>query len=172
MQNNIEPTASQGQMMYLEQKMKLTNTFNGGVGWFYWIAALSLVNTIIYLVGGEWSFFVGLGVTQLIDGFAIAFGEEFGGTVAIVLKLIAFALDLGIAGLFVVIGFFSKKRATWVIILGMILYAIDALIFLIVFDVLSIGFHAFALFGIFTGLRALNQLNSLEEAQPQTAITT
>lgn len=43
----------------LEQRMK------SGANWFYWIAALSLVTSIISLAGGDWGFLVSLGVTQL-----------------------------------------------------------------------------------------------------------
>jgi hypothetical protein len=37
----------------------------GGANWFFWIAALSLVNSIISLYGGGWGFSIGLGFTQL-----------------------------------------------------------------------------------------------------------
>ena len=37
-------------------------------------------------------------------------------------------------------------------------HTLDALIFFLVNDFLSIGFHVFALFGIFSGLKASKQL--------------
>ena len=36
-----------------------------GAGWFFWIAALSLINSIILLSGGDRHFVVGLGVTSI-----------------------------------------------------------------------------------------------------------
>ncbi len=42
------------------------------------------------------------------------------------------------------------------------LYALDGLLFLIVEDFLSIGFHIFALYNIFVGLKALNKLKTAE----------
>jgi hypothetical protein len=43
-----------------------------------------------------------------------------------------------------------------------VLYALDGLLFFIVKDYLSIGFHAFVLFFIFGGLKAGNQLNQIQ----------
>ena len=51
--------------------------FHSGANWFYWIAGLSLVNTILLYTGSEWVFVVGLGVTQLIDGIAIEIARAF-----------------------------------------------------------------------------------------------
>src|SRR5690242_13420481 len=73
-----------------EQRMK------SGAHWFYWIAALSLLTSIISLVGGGWSFFVSLGVTQIIDGVANSLAARVGGSV----KVIALAFDLLAAGIF------------------------------------------------------------------------
>ena len=39
-----------------------------GANWFYWIAGLSVVNSLIFAFGGHTSFIAGLGLTQLIDG--------------------------------------------------------------------------------------------------------
>ena len=46
---------------------KYRSAFLSGANWFFWIAGLSLVNSLIILFSGEWSFIVGLGATQ-IDG--------------------------------------------------------------------------------------------------------
>ena len=35
-----------------------------GASWFYWIAGLSLVNSILSLTDSGWMFFFGLGITQ------------------------------------------------------------------------------------------------------------
>ena len=39
-----------------------------GAQWFFWVAALSVVNTLIGLSDSDWSFIIGLGITQMIDG--------------------------------------------------------------------------------------------------------
>ena len=141
----------------LEQKVKI------GANWFYWIAALSLINSILILTGMQWSFIVGLGATQMVDGIAQVTIEEHGASD--VLKYIAFAIDLVIAGVYVIMGVFANKRIKAIFIVGMIIYALDALIFLLVGDFLSIAFHGYVLYCLFNSLKALNELQSL---QPQT----
>ena len=44
----------------IEEKLRLENQFKSGAGWFFIIAGLSIVNSIIILSGGSWSFIVGL----------------------------------------------------------------------------------------------------------------
>jgi len=46
----------------------------------------------------------------------------------------------------------------------MILYALDGLLFLLAKDVLSIGFHLFALYMIYKGLKAAEALRKLSPA--------
>src|SRR6266536_3387123 len=84
-------------------------------------------------------------------------------TASLVIKAIAFVLDLGVAGLFVLFGWLAKKRYAWGFIVGMILYALDGLIFVLVGSWLSVGFHAFALVGLYGGLKAIYTLRRLPE---------
>lgn len=136
-----------------EYKMKIKKQLSSGVGWFYWIAGLSIINTVIYLIGSNWSFIVGLGVTQLIDGFA--HGASMSG------KVIAFILDVVVAGIYVLFGILTKRRHKWAFIVGMILYAVDALIFILVKDWICIAFHVFVLYQIYMGLKAHNLLRKM-----------
>jgi hypothetical protein len=46
----------------------------------------------------------------------------------------------------------------------MVLYGIDALMFLLIKDWLSIGFHALALYGFFKAIGAIKKLRKLDEA--------
>jgi hypothetical protein len=124
-----------------------------GGSWFYWIAGLSLVNSIVALSGSEWGFIVGLGVTQIVD----ALGQQLQGAG----KAVVFILDLLAAGVLVLFGVFACRRHTWAFVVGMILYALDGLIFLIAQDWLGLGFHAFVLFCLFRGFKACRELNAL-----------
>ncbi len=36
--------------------VRTESTFKNGANWFYWIAALSLVNTILFRTGSSWTF--------------------------------------------------------------------------------------------------------------------
>jgi hypothetical protein len=164
MQETSPSTVDPRQLQLMQQRLKLTNAFSGGAGWFYWIAALSLINSLIFLGGGRWSFFIALGATQLVDGITLGVAQEIGLGAALVFKIIAFVVDLFIAGVFAGCGYFAKRRQRWAYIVGMILYGFDAVIFLIFTDWGSLAFHAFALFMMFTGLLALNQLRALEQA--------
>ena len=121
-----------------------------GANWFFWIAAMSIINSITTLAGSDLGFIVGLGITQLFD----AAGAEFGA------QAVTFVLSLLAAGGFVFFGVFARKQMGWAYVTGMILYALDGLLFLAVGDILSVGFHAFVLFFMFNGYRANKALQN------------
>ncbi|MBA4150844.1 MAG: DUF4339 domain-containing protein [Verrucomicrobia bacterium] len=124
-----------------------------GASWFYWIAGLTAINTISLLSGGEWSFIVGLGITQVFD----VLGREMGS----VGMAVAAALDVVVIGIFALFGFFSRKHHAWAFITGMVLYTLDAGISLLGQDWLGLGFHGFALFCIFGGYKASRELKQI-----------
>ncbi|MBD3258387.1 hypothetical protein GF377_08125 [candidate division GN15 bacterium] len=137
--------------------LKIEQQADGGANWFFWIAGLSVVNSIIALIDLGIVFPVGLGITQIIDGFALAIGSGS--------QIVALGFGLVAASIFVFFGVMARKRLTWAFITGMILYAADALLFLLVMDVLSIGFHVWGCIGIYSGLSATKQL--LARKRPQ-----
>lgn len=123
-----------------------------GAGWFYWIAALSLVNSFSAFTGSDWRFILGLGITQIID----AFGNSVEGAG----KIIALVLSLIVAGVLIGLGVLAGKRHTWAFIVGMVLFALDGLIFLLAQDWIGVAFHAFVLYCFFRGLQACRTLNA------------
>lgn len=133
----------------------------GGANWFFWIAALSLVNSIISLFYGNWSFSLGLGVTQIFDAAARDAGEW--------LKIAVFLLDLVVVGLFVLFGYFARKGNMMAFITGLILYVLDSVLFfftgkigdfyLLSGAILGVIIHAVAIYFIFSGLLAARKLN-------------
>src|SRR5919206_1149276 len=129
-----------------------------GANWFFWIAGLSLVNSVIAHASGRWSFLVGLGMTQVVDGIAIGLSEQLGGAATAV----ALVLDLVVAGIFVGIGLFARKGLLWAFVLGLFIYALDGLIFVFVQEWLSIAFHAFVIFRLYQGFAACKKLRALE----------
>ena len=116
------------------------------------------------MFGGGWSFFIGLGITQVIDAFSGLLAEDLGSSAGTVVSVVAFALNIVIAGILAGFGVFARKRRKWAFIIGMVLYALDGLIFLWVKDFLSLGFHLYALLGLFRGVQALNLLAALEQS--------
>lgn len=158
----------------IETKLKLESQFKNGASWFYWIAALSFINTVVLLLfDGSWSFISGLGITQVIDGFAYYVLIDFIGEQIIYYALI---INLLIIGIFVALGIFANKKIKWVFILGMVLYSLDTLIFIFLTDFISIAFHIFALYSIYKGLKACSELTKLEnitfDFTPEYGVTT
>jgi hypothetical protein len=156
---------SEGTLRVSEDTVRLARSFQSGANWFYWITGLSIINSIAILSGAQWAFVVGLGITQIIDAIGMAIAEQAGNAA----KFGVFALDVVAAGTFALFGFFAGKGHAWAFITGMVLYGIDGLLFLIVQDWLSIGFHIFVLFAIFSGFKACAQLKALAAAAPAAA---
>lgn len=129
----------------------LAQQVKNGASWFYWIAGLSLINTVVQSFGGSMSFIFGLGITQVIDAIAGQIGPAGRG--------VALALDAVVFGLFILVGVLANRRKTAAFIAGMVLYALDSVLFLVIFDLLPLAFHAFALFFIFKGFQACRALN-------------
>ena len=123
-----------------------------GASWFYWIAGLSLANSILALFGYVSGFLFGLGVTQILDGMARR--TVSGG------KTIALILDVAVAGVFVLFGVFSNRGHSWAFLLGMILFALDGLVFVANEHWIPVAFHAFALFCLFRGFMACLKLKT------------
>ena len=111
--------------------------------WFYWIAGLSLIN--VFAAKEHFEFMFGSGAVEV----APAFGQ----TTAIV-------IDVIIVGAFALFGFLASKRQTWAFILGMILYAADGAIYVLLQDYLPALFHAYVLYVLYLGVRASMTLNS------------
>jgi hypothetical protein len=129
-----------------------TAQLKSGASWFYWVAGLSLINSISAFSGSTWRFILGLGITQIIDAFGSRL--ETGG------KLVSLALDLCVAGLFILFGFLGNKGHTWAFLVGMVLFALDGLIFLLFQDWLGVGFHVLVLYWLFRGFNACRQLKA------------
>ena len=131
---------------------KQTQLVRLGANWLIWIAGLSLVNSILFVAGSNWAFFLGLGATQFSD----AFGKEvITGTTG---QVLALAVDVVIAGIFAALGLISRNGALWSFIVGMVLIVLDALLVVWVADWAAVAFHALALFFIFRGFTAARQL--------------
>jgi len=123
-----------------------------GASWFYWIAGLSLVNSIAAFSGSDWRFILGLGITKEID----ALGQSIEGPG----KIIALVLDLVAAGVLVLFGVFGSKGHLWAFVVGMVLFALDGVLFLLVQDWIGVAFHAFVLYCFFRGFQACRALNA------------
>jgi len=117
----------------------MVRRFYRGARWFYWIAGLSVVNTVLLQSRTGFIFLFGLGITQAIPNPVV---------------------DVAIAGFFALLGVFALKGQSWSFILGIILYTGDALLMLLVQDWLGLAFHAYVLFWLVMGLTANLKLKS------------
>jgi hypothetical protein len=154
----------QQQLNWIMKNADLQRRLKTGASNFYWIAGLSVINTLIYIFGGGISFVVGLGITQFVDGFAHGVAN-YNPTNAILFKGIGFIVSLMISSVFILFGIFAAKGKKWSFITGMVLYSLDAILMLVFKDFLGFGFHLFFLWLLYGGLRALNQI---EKSVPQT----
>ncbi len=134
----------------------------GGANWFYWIAGLSAINSAIFAFGGNTAFIAGLGFTQLADG-VIDLSIQQGGPS--VLKAVAVVFDIILIIVFALFGYFANKRFSAAFIVGILIYAADALLLLVLGAFLTAGFHAFALFFIIRGFLACRKINAAESSR-------
>jgi hypothetical protein len=144
------------------QAHALQQRYKSGARWFFWIAGLTIITSVMALSGGGYAFFLSLGVTQFIDGVAKGLANEMGDGV----RVAGLVFDLLVAGIFALIGWFALKRHLWAFVVGMALFALDALI-LLVFQVwISFVFHALVTYWIFRGYQAGRALSALEREMP------
>jgi hypothetical protein len=80
----------------LEQRVK------SGANWFYWIAALSVINSLAALSGSTWSFAIGLGFTGVLDALV--------GSEVLWLRLIGIGLHLWLLAAFIALGYTARRR--------------------------------------------------------------
>jgi hypothetical protein len=133
----VQPGKPAPGVFVIGPKQILTRRVQSGANWFLWIAGLSLVNSISALTGSHFRFIMGLRLTQITDQLA-------GGSA----NAAALVFDLVAAGVFVGFWLLAKKGRDWAFIAGMILYGLDALLFVLGKDLMSIAFHLLALYSI------------------------
>lgn len=135
-------------------RLQLEGQLKASASWFYWIAGLSLVNSLVMMTGSRWHFILGMGVTTVVD----VVGQKIGG-VGVALGLF---VNVFIAAVCCVFGYLGNKRTAWAMWLGMVLYGLDGVLLLIFQDWLSVAFHGYALFRIYQGVPVIAELKALE----------
>src|SRR5436190_22845918 len=140
----------------VEQKLRAERVVKVGAGWFVTIAALSMINSVLSMSGAGIRFIFGLGIAEFVDALAHQAGQS------------GFALDLIIngfvAGVFVIFWNFARKGQQWAFLVGMALYAVDALVMLYFREILGVALHAYALYRIYSGMSGISALQQYEAA--------
>ena len=103
-----------------------------GALWFYWVAALTLVNSVVALAGQQWRFIIGLGITQFAEALAAHTGRG---------VVFVGVLDAVVIGGFLLLGRFALRGRLWAFAVGLAFYALDGVIFLIIKDWVGVAFH-------------------------------
>jgi hypothetical protein len=146
-------------------RIQLERRLRNGASWFYWIAGLSLLNSVTQWLGFGLDFLAGLAATQVIDGTISLIGQELGLQANGWLIALALPLDVLVAGMFAVLGKLAMKQHRGSYLIGIVLYALDGIVFLAFGAIPNFVFHLFALWGLFGGFRALRSLHALGKVQ-------
>ena len=161
--SSILPKLSKPDELAKDIRKDLEHRVRIGANWFYWIAGFSAVNTMSIHMGWNWQFFLGLGLTLVVDAFAVAVGAA-GGIVPLV-------IDMAVVGMFVMFGWKGGQRSKKAFITGMIIYTLDAGLLLWFEDFRAAAFHGLALYYIYKGLSANNELLVLEKSDITSALS-
>ena len=111
--------------------------------WFWWIAGLSLVNTVLFYSNADMSFVVGLGLTTIASVFL-----PMPTALAVIVATLAF---------YAWIGWVAAQGKAWAFYVGLVVYVIDALLFVYIEDWMSVAFHGLAIFFIVKGVMRLRE---------------
>jgi hypothetical protein len=138
-----------------------------GANWFYWIAGLSVVNSLAFVGGAQIHFLGGLGITEIADA-VIDVSIKQGAPAAFRALSIIFDV-VAIAG-FALAGYFAGKLSRTAFIIGIVVYLVDTLLVLLLGDFFMAAFHAFASYRLIRGFLACRELKLALKNQPTPAI--
>src|SRR6266436_2480452 len=148
----------------------LLRTARTGSRWFYWIAGLSLVNTLLYYGGAPIRLALGLGFTQLVDVIV--------GGIFPQLFYLSLAIDIVIAAAFVGFGYLSGHGGISAFVVGLVVYVVDGLLYLGLMilgrtpsGIIVIIWHGVAIYFLWKGLQASRELKALPPEVPATPQT-
>lgn len=116
-----------------------------------------MVNSVITLFGGNWRFVFGLGITAMVE--AIAKELNLGMSV----NVLAFIFASIVAGMFALFGYLSMRKMRWPFWVGIVIYALDAVLLLLLSDWISAAVHGYVLYRMFAAVGAAKKLAALEQ---------
>ncbi len=121
---------------------ELDARIRSGASWFYWVAALSVINSILLMTNVGFGFAVGLGLTTITD---VAFAS---------MPVVALTISILSSAVVAVFGWFSIKRHAWAFIVGLLVLLLDTGLCVLIKSWISVAFHAWAIVSIFMAFRA------------------
>jgi MFS family permease len=131
------------------ERYKVEQAMRGTASWFTIIGGLSVLNSALASNERQFSFTVGLGVSQIGDGWM--------STPSPGMHTLGFFVSFGFAGLFILFGWLARHWEP-AFGIGIVLYGLDSILFLVAQDWVSLGFHLFALGVIAAGYHKYRRL--------------
>ncbi|MES2296100.1 MAG: hypothetical protein V4582_03615 [Pseudomonadota bacterium] len=141
----------------MDLSQKSEPVIHAAARWFWWIAGLSLINTVLYYSGSTASFVFGLAMTSLV-GEIFSYQPVIGG-----------AITLLVIGFYVAIGKLAHAGKAWAFYLGLAVYVIDALLYAGEGIWLAVAVHVYAAFFIGRGILRLREVLAAPSAAPEPA---
>jgi hypothetical protein len=130
---------------------------DNGASWFFWIGGLTLLNTVLFVIGSDYGFASGLGLSLFIAVLLDVVSEGS-------LLWLAVLLDLPLIAMLFFFGRRARRGAIWPFVAGGLFYLLDLGLILLVQDWISVAIHALALFAFFSGWRAARALSRMERS--------
>ena len=136
-------------------RYKSEQALKAAASWFWWIGVLSILNSTLSTSGKQFTFTFGLGLSQIGDAM-MTNGSP-------IIETLGFFVTFGFAGLFLLLGWLAKH---WnpAFIVGLVVYALDALIYVVAQDWIGVGVHVFASVLIIGGYRTYRRLSATASA--------
>ena len=126
-----------------------------GASWFFTIAALSGVNSLLQIFDAKIHFIFGLGITQVAGAVA---RQSANGTAILLL------VDGLFIGLLLLCGKWARERSQGAFLGGMIAYALDGVLLVMFGAWIDAAVHAYALYRMWQGYAASRELAQSEQA--------
>ncbi len=137
------------------EREEIQDKIKKAANWFYWIAALSIINSILnFETPSKIGFTAALGISQIVDGLIM----EMYGSYNYYATIINIFISLVIA----FIGYKARNANKTAFIIGLNLYALDGILFFYYNIWINFAFHILVLYFVYQGIPAINELKNLE----------
>ena len=117
-----------------------------GANWFFWLAILSVINTLLVYRYQIPNTPIALAITQWLDGTSAGLNPTMSTQSMVINLLIAVGLAM--------FGVLARRGSDLAFVLGIFLYVVDAMLAIGLRDVFGFGVHLIGLFFLFKGLLA------------------
>lgn len=131
------------------ERYKAEQAMKSAASWFTWIGGLSVINSALTSSEKQFSFTFGLGVSQIGDAFMASDSPG--------MHTLGFFISFGFSGLFILFGWLARHWEP-AFLIGIVIYGLDSILFVLAQDWVGFGFHAFAAILIIVGYRTYRRL--------------